>query len=327
MSFLHNRTRNGGYFVQGKIPESLSIFARPTEVIKRDVGAMTEEAEVRPAYICDAASKSSHENAELWAKGGWRHKESLAFTREDRDNTPFTGLKVWDLEVRGEGGRAYKVITPEGYYVDLREDVFLEALVTQGVGVGGELGGDYVFAILGSQMRVVRVGSDLYECLMKSTDRKKTATIKNSGLVVGGVYRDKAGNIEVYCGRVAHDGKKKQFWFNPWLWHLKANDKASITALTQEHFSRDATGREVTYDYSSGFAVPKLTDRRVGIGSKVKLRQSHSFIEFLGVIDIGDRSSYFEVYDAQVYPEDHRHWEWHRKLKPILRERGWTFID
>lgn len=319
MGFLRSRTRNTNYIVQGKIPESLSIFSRPVEVIKRDIGAMTEEVEVRPSYVCDKASKKAHENAEQWAKGGWRGNSGMPFTREDRDNVPFTGLRIWDLEVRSEGGRAYKAITPDNMLIDLREDVFLEALITQGIGVGGELGGDYVFAFLGSQMRVVRVGSDLHAGLEKTTERKKTKPIADKDLVIGGVYRGKSGDVEIYCGHVMDDGKKKQFWVKSWAYGDALNAEK-----IQEDFSQHATGLRHEYDHATKSYTP--TTQRQGM-YRVTLRQSHSFIERLHIIDVGDRSKYFHIVDVQKYPEGGNYYWGSSRLNPIYQERTWTFVD
>lgn len=317
MGYLRSRTVNKDFIVQGKIPDTISIYSTDESIITREIGAVKEEAEIKPSFICDKDSKTAHETAKNWASGYGRTRP---YNHEDRPNEPWEGLKVWDLEVRGNGGRAYKVITPDGLYLDLREDTFLEAMMTYGIGVGGELPGQYVFAMMASQMRLVRVGSDLHTALVNTTDRKKIAVIGARELKVGGVYRDKAGNVEVFCGHVRENGKRKQFWVKPG-YRCTSQDMKEV----QEKFTITASGLGRRYSWSSS----GYTDNeRIGMASSVVLRSSHSFIEFLWTIDIGDRSKYFSVVDVQKYPEIN-YWPYNRTPRPtpIWEERTWKFDE
>lgn len=320
MGYLRSRSVSSDFIVQGKIPEQVSIYSTDESIITRVIGAVTEEAEIRPSFICDKDSKTAHETAKNWAGGYGRRNKS--FNHEDRDNTPWEGLRVWDLEARGNGGRAYKVITPDGLYVDLREDTFLEAMLTNGIGPGGELPGQYVFAIMGSQMRLVRVGSDLHTALVNTTSRKKTDTIGARDLQVGGAYRNKAGEVAVFCGFVREDGKRKQFWVNP-AYHFKSQDLAEVKAK----FDAVATGLGIRYDYSACGGSGHRDNQRVGMGDHVTLRTSHSFIEFLGTIDIGDRTKFFSTADVQKYPEYNPYGYGRMPVRPpaIWEERTWKF--
>jgi hypothetical protein len=64
---------------------------------------------------------------------------------EEVENTP-KKIRVFTLEHRAEGGRAYKVVTEDGYYFDMREGVLLDTLVHCGCEADGTLGGEFVSA-------------------------------------------------------------------------------------------------------------------------------------------------------------------------------------
>ncbi len=329
MGYLRGRTVNKNFIVQGKIPDEISIYSTDESIITREIGAMNEEAEIRPSFICDKESKTAHKTAKDWASGYGRRGSS--YIHEDRSNVPWEGLKVWDLEVRGNGGRAYKVITPDGLYVDLREDTFLEAMLTYGIGVGGELPGQYVFAMMGSQMRLVRVGSDLHTALLSTTSRKKTAAIGTKELKVGGVYRSKSGEIEVFCGFVRDDdGKRKQFWLKP---SIRLVDVLNMSTLeidtTQRAVAEQVRGLGATYDHNTNKYISNA--ERVGI-SGVTLRTTHTFIEALGTINVENRPQWFYRVDIQKYPADYRAYGWYgysgqKRIDPIWEERFYKFLD
>jgi hypothetical protein len=115
-----------------------------------------------------------------------------------------TGVRVVGLERRLEGGRAYKAVLPFGdFYVDLREDVLLDTLLTVGVEPGGVLNGEYVFGKVRSQMKLVRVGSDLHEVLYESMRRAEMKPIGKDDITYGGVYETKSGTKYLCCGMVS----------------------------------------------------------------------------------------------------------------------------
>lgn len=187
----------------GSIPANLTIFCRPLRTIqpKWDVTdtPLTEPLDVLPAIVADAANPVRLKSGKEWAESRNYGEGKGKTTQFDIPNDPGT-VRVVDLEFRSEGGRAYKVLWASlNVYVDLREDVLLEAMIAKGIKPGGELGGLYLWAIVGSQMKLIRAGSLLHKELKASTERKTMTAIKK-GFEVGHVYRQANGKRLVYLG-------------------------------------------------------------------------------------------------------------------------------
>lgn len=310
MSFLSSAASTAKNLSRGKIPEFITVYKTDESEISRDVDGVKETADIYPAFICDRDSKTAHKSGENWASGWGRNR---SFVREDRENLPFGNIRIWDLEGRGEGGRAYKVITNDGLYIDMREDVFLEALLTGGITPGGHLAGEYVFAIMGSQLRIVRYGSRLHAALIGTTTRGQTKSIPFKELVVGNLYRSKGNDIAVYCGRAIDpiDNKKKLFWMHG-LYDYSRNPNYPQTEemSIQQQFNR-IVAADISY--------------------QAHLQTSHSFIESIGTIDIGDRTKYHYQADVAKYPADYQknYWNYYgsKTIQPIFESRTWKFVD
>lgn len=295
MSFLSSAVSQAKNLSRGKIPEYITIYKTDESVITRDVDGVSETADIYPAFICDRDSKTAHKTGESWAKG---YRRDQVCIREDRQNLPFGNIKIWDLEGRGEGGRAYKVITSDGLYIDMREDVFLEALLIGGITPGGYLAGEYIFAIMGSQLRIVRHGSRLHTALIGTTTRGQTKPIPINELIIGNAYQNKGGEIAVYCGRAIDpiDNKKKLFWMHG----IYSSELSKI----QEQFNERVSGE---------------------ISWAAHLQLSHSYVESIGPIDIGDRSKYYYQVDIQKYPDGRRSYYGYNP-PPIFERRTWKFV-
>jgi hypothetical protein len=186
----------------GNIPENLTIFIREeTENTWtwKDVDAGKRLTKVRPCYISDATNKKTLESGETWAKG-WG-SNGLPFSKLDVLNEPFR-LKIVTLEIRDEGGRAYKVCAEIGnfknLFFDLREDVLLDCIFEIGIKKGGEINADFIFARIGSEMKPIRVGSLLHDKMIEATNFNKKEKCE---LVIGGMYSNKKGDKFVYLGQ------------------------------------------------------------------------------------------------------------------------------
>lgn len=188
------------YSANGYIPKTIYIACKkPITVSVKD-----SNITVLPAFVSDNENEKTKETVITWAKTNnhWDkeiiNENPIEFIRE---NNPISGLKICGLDVRDEGGRAYKIVTPDNLYFDLREDVLMDTIYECGIGKGGVLLGEYVWGILGSQRRLVRYKGDLYNSLVKATERKAITTkIKNKELEIGGVYADKRGDCHVFLG-------------------------------------------------------------------------------------------------------------------------------
>lgn len=207
-----------------RLPNKLKVVLKPEKKVSRFVMGQEQTTLVRPAFIAPADSPEMLETAVAWARG--YSKQGYVTAKErgyrlhgkepeilDLDNSIFTELKVWKIEHRGEGGIAYKVITTEGWYVDLREAEFMDALCLHGVKKDGALKGVFQWVRSGSsQMRIAYVDSKLHrECV---EDDKRTAhkPIPLGKLVVGGVYQGSHPHEQVYLGKVKLKGVTHHAW-------------------------------------------------------------------------------------------------------------------
>lgn len=147
---------------------------------------------VRETFVVDADNPNTRKTATEWAG------PHAVFT--DKPNDPIEEVEVVSLVLRGNGGRAWKVLIDGTFYVDLREDVMLDAL-RHGAGVKkGMLKGPFVWCGVGTQMKLVRVGSKLHEVVLAAGKRKAAKDVKK--FEVGGVYENRKGERSVYLGQV-----------------------------------------------------------------------------------------------------------------------------
>jgi hypothetical protein len=222
---------------RGYIPERVVFFARPEVVRNKGAQALF----VRPAFpVADqtvAKDGKTLKNAKAWALGNWKYSDFLAEKIKDVKGTPVNnvprdGYRILSAEQRGEGGRAWKVITPDGFLVDLREDVFLPILLRLGLPASGLIQAKFQWCQAGSQLRLEEVGSKQHgeytpaanlEAHRKAKQdsakvkAKAKPRVKLSELVVGGVYAFSFWGSEeerVYLGRAMHDGKKRTVWMD-----------------------------------------------------------------------------------------------------------------
>jgi hypothetical protein len=153
-------------------------------------------------------SKTAPKTARRWAKN---YIENYTPKIIVQDNKPFK-VCIVDLDVRSEGGRAYKVIDEAGRMFDLREDQFVEVLIHGGVEKGGQINGEFVWGQQFSSVRLVYVGGEQYNEMVKGLEERKNKKpkvktkktgITKSQLELGGVYTRKVfdcNEITLYLG-------------------------------------------------------------------------------------------------------------------------------
>lgn len=200
----------------GHIPTDITyIFGATLKVsqIWDDVDQEDEEREfmeVIPAFCSDSDNEKTLATGRSWAdQKCWvwdyntRTQTQKATVQEiSRENLPMEGLRVITLEHRGNGGRAYKVITQDNFYFDMREDILLDLMRTEGIAPGGILNGKFLWARVGSEMKLVRIDSPLYEALLEAGERAVMSTVSIKALKVGNVYETKKGERGLFLGFV-----------------------------------------------------------------------------------------------------------------------------
>jgi hypothetical protein len=193
----------------GSIPTKLKLFVCNPRKITLNYDdleiAIGKPVMANETFVSDADNPKTCATGEEWAKkngiwnGNTRKYDLFGYNVEEVDNTPITDVIVTSLEHRGNGGRAYKVIVNGKYYVDLREDILLDTILNTGIEIGGKLKGEYIWARIGSAMKLIRTNSALHEEMLKSTEMNSLNKIKN--LQVGRIYESKTQRL-IYLGKV-----------------------------------------------------------------------------------------------------------------------------
>ncbi len=120
---------------------------------------------VQHTFPCNSDSKTSHDTAKSWSKR-WRWDVEVTAEPETKDNTPFS-ITLVSLDVRSEGGRAYKVVDDNGLCFDLRESELLEMIKLHGIKPSGTTDAKFVWGVSGSQVKLVCVGGTLHQDMFK----------------------------------------------------------------------------------------------------------------------------------------------------------------
>lgn len=203
----------------GNIPTELTyIIAAPLtiEIKWEDCEQESEEIPkitVNPTFISDSTNAGTMATGRNWAKQNWHNQIWDPKTRAyvalkpwkvqeiTTKNEPIKNIRVLGLDIRMNGGRAWKCVDEQDRYFDLREDVLLDLMRTVGVKEGGYLAGEYVWAKVAQTMKLVRVGSELHAALIEATVRKEAPMIDKKTLKQWSVYEQKNGKVFWYLGR------------------------------------------------------------------------------------------------------------------------------
>ena len=204
--------------IVGTIPDKISYVYSKTKDV--NIGCYwdidfwensNDTVSVYPTFPVADGDEKTLERAEKWAKDQCVVRDPITknLVSDDTkveiitvDNEPIRNIKVLSLEGRGNGGRAYKVVIDDKYYVDMREDVLVDVMLQVGIKPGGLLNGVFIWAKLGNQLRVVRVGSELHKLLDESDKKKDLPKIKKTDLEIGGVYQNRKGDKGIFLGYV-----------------------------------------------------------------------------------------------------------------------------
>jgi hypothetical protein len=126
------------------------------------------------------------------------------------------GIRLIGIDKRSEGGGAWMgVIEIEkglAVVVDVREDLILSAALNGTIKDGYlQPKKGLIWARIGSQTRLVAVGSALHQSALSCEERKEKPKIKAKDLKRGRIYV--VGNsFEVYLGKVTYNGVAHQAW-------------------------------------------------------------------------------------------------------------------
>ena len=201
----------------GSIPKKISYVASEEREVmvgcewdidhlEREDSPSNIKIKVLPTFPVDSLHLGDLSKAISWATSGYYDsdlKQTIArkHTITERENKPIKDIRVLSLQKRGDG-RAYKALI-DNFYVDLREDVLMDTLLQVGVEPGGILKGEYVWAKMGTNTKLVRVGSELHRLIVEFDSKKDWKPISKKELEIGGVYRDRKKNAAIFIGYVS----------------------------------------------------------------------------------------------------------------------------
>jgi hypothetical protein len=162
--------------------------------------------EVLPTFPADNNDIKMLSTAINWAKSNYQYSNRGVTTIPDPnqdvvDNEIITNVKVLSVESRGNNGRAYKALIGK-YYVDLREDVVMDTMLQSGVDAGGVLKGEFIWTKCGSQMKLVRVGSELHKIIVEFDSKKSLKPVGKNKLEVGTIYQTRKKQKALFLGCV-----------------------------------------------------------------------------------------------------------------------------
>lgn len=225
----------------GRIPESITNYYSQNEVIKRSWDDLPESIQaenitVFPAFPSDTGNPKSLDSGKRWAEnrsrnrmfnyqtGKWEDCDKMPVISDTQPNLPKGGYRLVNFEIRSEGGRAWKVISKEGYYFDLREDILLDIMVAVGISEGGYIPCDLIWARIGSQMKLIRVGSELYDAIRNFQEHAAKKKLSVKDLVPGTVYVYPRGTMKIFIAntrslRFKHNGTWEKYEITNQLWY------------------------------------------------------------------------------------------------------------
>lgn len=281
----------------GSIPEKITyVYAGQQEVAvgcewdiewnHKGYDSKVAMQKVTPAFPVDSADKKTMERAISWAKRGrWDQATNEMifdpYYSKEVDNLSITNVKVLSLQHRGQGGRAYKALI-DNFYVDLREDVLMDTLLQSGVDAGGILKGEYVWAKLGSQTKLVRVGSELYRLITEFDSKKDIKPVGKKDLEVGGIYQDRKKQQAIFIGYVNTTRFTLTNQVPSWQ---RENEKATFD------FKQTTVKKSLLFYDLHDYEELKDTLTNIKNGQRTyrfKIKKSHTYIEKIDQVVLPD---------------------------------------
>jgi len=253
----------------GFIPtEVVYTYAGPEKVYQAWEGVIESEHEriytvVVPAICCDTDNKKAIAMAKSWANErcyDWdpKSKSNVQIAQvgqTTKENKPFSGLRVVNVDFRGYNKPVYRVVTPDGFCFDIQTDVFLDTMKTEGILPGGLLGGKYLWAVVESEMKLIRKGSDLYTALLEASSRSILSTIPLKKFKVGTVYETKSGDRGLFLGFV-DTWKYELTWSNGKNTRYNRNLNKFWKALAKIWLQRPTVTRSFLKRYTLWLMMP-----------------------------------------------------------------------
>lgn len=162
---------------------------------------------VYPAFPIQEGNKGRLETAREWAsqyvQENRKYIKSTEGVREEilENKSEFIkSVKLVNIEKRGNGGRAWKVIINNKFLIDLREYSLFNSLLLDGCDKGGFLKGNFIFANDGAEFKLLNKNSSDFEAI-KGFKEEVDAFCKLDKKNIGILWETKQ-NKYIYLGYV-----------------------------------------------------------------------------------------------------------------------------
>jgi hypothetical protein len=193
--------------IVGDIPKSISyvysgtknLYSGPDWNLKTYYSAKNKE-EVTPAEVADSNDSLTLNIAKKNIQR-LNYKTASGTNILSIDNTPIKNIRLFSLQKRFGGNSHYKILI-NNFLLDLKQDVLMETILTEGAKSGGILQGEFIWAKFGSKLKLIRIGSELYNSILEFKNKEKLPSIKKKDLVIGGVYQTVRKDCAIYLGEV-----------------------------------------------------------------------------------------------------------------------------
>lgn len=304
--------------MQATISPEVILFQRPPQTLKVSWDNFpTEEGDnsvievlegVIPVFPTEAgASKAVLDTARRWTDTrGWGEKNTVFVSSpEVPEENLFRDLKVIDFVVRDHGGRAWKVIDSKNRMFDVREDVLHEAMLHGRFQNGRLEGMEFQWARVGSQMKLVRVGSKFHQACKVASTRNAKSKIKD--LEVGAVYRNRKGEYLLWLGKEVQKVETIGELYErgrvsyPEGWWFQANDSYSYLKMSFLPYGEDANKNLGDYKVAYWLSLEKVKSPPASFVEKTSRKESvREVVERYNLLEVE-----YATRDNRPYGEDY----------------------
>lgn len=184
----------------------------------KDTDISGNEISVKHTFPYNPSSKTAPETALRWGRTSTydyatkKYIDSPEPVPVERPNDPFQ-VTLIDLDIRGRGGRAYKVIDQDSRCFDLREDQLMEVFKHTGILPGGKIPGTFTW-VIDEVVKLALVDGDLHKKVIEEErkleklrhDQSTGAAPSAATLVAGKVYKKRDESLWLFLGRVHRPG-------------------------------------------------------------------------------------------------------------------------
>ncbi len=184
--------------VKSYIPDNITyIFVDHSEIIKEDTKIFNNSQLVISGKLAIARDSTNFNKIESAKNYLSKYGSVKTLTLK---NTEINEIQL--IESNNIHNNSYFNVLIHGtYIVKLHHSILLDIIINKQVYHGNFIGSSFIWANINSHMKLVRVGSNLYNDVIKYINYKKKIKVKTKDLIVGEIYEN-SRNLYLYLGKV-----------------------------------------------------------------------------------------------------------------------------